>query len=122
MNLQHEVTVTLHRFVSDVVGIAQCAAIATLQAAVGTQLASRQVSAARPPGARLPKRTREELRALSERIVAFVAENPGLRIEQINAGLGTQTRELALPIRRLLAGGVLRSEGHVRATKYMLAG
>ena len=64
------------------------------------------------------KRTAADLVALSERFAAFVKANPGLRIEQINKELGTVTKDLALPIRKLLADGVITSKGQKRSTTY----
>ncbi len=51
-------------------------------------------------------------------MTTFVAAQPGLRIEQINKELGTSTRDLALPIRKLIADGAIRTEGAKRSTKY----
>lgn len=68
------------------------------------------------------KRDRSELQALSDRFIAFVGKNPGLRIEQINRDLGTTTKDLALPIRKLIADGRLRTSGHKRSTTYFLGG
>ena len=44
--------------------------------------------------------------------------HPGLRIEQINKELGTQTRDLALPLRKLISEGAVRTEGEKRSTQY----
>ena len=44
--------------------------------------------------------------------------NPGLRIEQINKQLGTTTKDLALPIRKLIAEGALKAKGEKRSTTY----
>ena len=65
-----------------------------------------------------PKRSPEELEALAGRFAAFVQANPGLRIEQINKLLGTETRDLTLPIRKLIADGVIRAKGRKRSTTY----
>jgi hypothetical protein len=59
-----------------------------------------------------------ELETLSARFVSFVQANPGLRIEQINKQLGTETKDLALPIRKLVSRGVIRSKGEKRSTRY----
>jgi predicted transcriptional regulator len=48
----------------------------------------------------------------------FVAKHPGLRIEQINKQLGTTTKDLALPIRKLIADGSLKAKGKKRSTTY----
>jgi hypothetical protein len=39
-------------------------------------------------------------------------------MEAIGKALGLPTRELNLPIKKLLAGKKIRSEGHKRATEY----
>ncbi|MEO7730363.1 MAG: hypothetical protein ABIY55_05285 [Kofleriaceae bacterium] len=81
-------------------------------------------SAVLPPGhqsaGRGSRRTASELDELAARFVAFVAENPGLGIERINEYLGTTTADLALPIRRLVAADVIKTEGRNRATRYVI--
>jgi hypothetical protein len=64
------------------------------------------------------KRPPSEIAALRERVAAFVTRHPGLRVEEINQALGTTTRELVLPLRKLIADGVVRSEGEKRSTQY----
>ena len=64
------------------------------------------------------KRTAEELEQLADAFVEFVSKNPGLRIEQINKQLGTSTKDLALPIRKLLEDGVVKAKGKKRSTAY----
>ena len=64
------------------------------------------------------KRTSADLDRIGERLMAYVADNPGLRIEQINKSLGTSTRDLQLPIRKLIADGRLKTKGHKRSTQY----
>ena len=68
------------------------------------------------------KRPPDELKALADKFVAFVSKNPGLRIEQVNAQLGTTTKDLALPIRKLIAEGVVKAKGTKRATQYFAKG
>lgn len=64
------------------------------------------------------KRTAEELEQLADQFVEFVTKNPGLRIEQINKELGTTTKDLALPIRKLLGEGAIKAKGKKRSTTY----
>ena len=52
------------------------------------------------------------------RFHAYVMKHPGLRIEQINKQLGTTTKDLALPIRKLIADGALKAKGEKRSTTY----
>ena len=64
------------------------------------------------------KRSSDELDRMAEEFHAFVAKHPGLRIEQINKELGTTTKDLALPIRKLIADGALKTKGAKRSTTY----
>ncbi len=64
------------------------------------------------------KRSDLDIQQLMDKFTGFVKKNPGLRIEQINAQLGTTTKELAIPVRRLLATRKLRSDGEKRGTQY----
>jgi hypothetical protein len=128
-DLQNEMNRTVQDFVTRVTDLARRAAIDTLQSAFGGVRAadpgsvaaaspSSRPHAGRPRGRRGAKRTPEDMEALSERFVVFVRQHPGLRIEQINKQLGTRTKDLALPIRKLIAGGTVRAEGEKRSTTY----
>jgi hypothetical protein len=64
------------------------------------------------------KRTGDELDKLADQFHMFVGKHPGLRIEQINKQLGTTTKDLALPIRKLIAEGALKTKGKKRSTTY----
>jgi hypothetical protein len=64
------------------------------------------------------KRTSSELDVLADKFVDYVSKNPGLRIEQINRELGTTTKDLALPIRKLVAQGVIKGKGEKRSRQY----
>lgn len=67
------------------------------------------------------KRAPEHLEALQTKVLNFVKKSPGLRIEQINKELGTRTKELQLPIKKLLAAKAIRANGKRRSTKYFAA-
>lgn len=64
------------------------------------------------------KRTSDELDKMADQFHEFVMKNPGLRIEQINKELGTTTKDLALPIKKLIADGMLRGKGEKRSRTY----
>nr|HEX4314172.1 hypothetical protein [Kofleriaceae bacterium] len=64
------------------------------------------------------KRSSDELDGLADKFVDYVHKNPGLRIEQINRELGTSTKDLALPIRKLIAEGVIKGKGEKRSRTY----
>lgn len=69
----------------------------------------------RAPG---EKRPPAELAKLTEKLGEYIKSHPGQRMEAIGKALGTPTRELNLPIKKLLSGKKIRSEGHKRATEY----
>ena len=88
-----------------------------------TALRARREAAAPPPSPRKPgaKRTPESIVALTEQLYAFIASNPGLRIEPIGRALNTPTKDLTLPIKKLLKHGRITSKGHRRSTTYTAA-
>jgi hypothetical protein len=112
MNIDLEVSVIVHQFLGRILELAQRSAqLPGDSTAVLWDTANK----------RRPRRTTEDLDRMSWRVYAFVQQHPGLRIEQINARLGTTTRELAFPIRQMLDRNLLRSEGLARATRYYIA-
>lgn len=132
---QVQVQRLIDEFVARIGALAHAAATELVQAAVDAALAAveRQRELARqaaPPAARSVaptpatsgKRDADAIEQAKARVLQFVRLQPGLRIEQINRELGTSTRELALPLRKLIAEGRLRTEGAKRSTQYFPAG
>ena len=131
-DFQTEMNRTVQQFVAQISELARRAAIDTLESAFGAGGTRSSNSAAvaarapavvasrpgRPPGGRGAKRTQEDLEAMSTQLASFVKANPGMRVEQINKELGTTTKDLALPIRKLLADSVITSKGQKRSTTY----
>lgn len=117
-NLQSDIQRLVDGFVQQVTELARRAAITTLESALGGGRGGAggvRIGRGRGRGA---KRTGEELDKLSDEFLAFVNKNPGLRIEQINKQLGTTTKDLALPIRKMIADGTLKVKGKKRSTAY----
>jgi len=127
-DFQNEMNRVVQGFVAQITELARRAAIDTLESAFGGRsgrgapaaeaLAANLGRVGRPRGGRGAKRSSADLEALSGRFASFVAANPGLRIEQINKQLGTTTKDLALPIRKLIAEGALKTKGAKRSTTY----
>jgi hypothetical protein len=132
-DFQNDMNHTVQGFVAQITELARRAALDTLESAFGgggkvarngsVSVAVAPVLAAvaragRPRGGRGAKRTAEDLEAMSTKFATFVKANPGLRIEQINKELGTTTKDLALPIRKLIADKVISSKGNKRSTTY----
>jgi hypothetical protein len=76
---------------------------------------SRKVASKRAPG---EKRPPAEVAKLTDGLGDYIKANPGQRMEIIGKALGVTTRELNLPIKKLLAAKRIRSEGQKRATEY----
>ena len=130
-DLQNQMNQFVQDFVAHVTEIARRAALETLGAAfsgspatdggrasVAKSVAAPRAAAGRPAGGRGAKRAPEDIEAMGQRFAAYVKANPGLRIEQINKVLGTTTKDLALPIRKLEADGMITTKGQRRATQY----
>lgn len=137
-DFQNEMNRTVQGFVAQITELARRAAIDTLESAFGARSSSSSSSrngggaasaavalaaaglgrVGRPRGGRGAKRTAADLDALSQRFAAYVKSNPGLRIEQINKELGTSTKDLALPIRKLISEGQISAKGKKRSTTY----
>jgi hypothetical protein len=118
-------------FVTQVAELARRAALDTLESAFGHKgtgnagvsgataaVTVGMTRAGRPRGGRGAKRTAADLESLSENVASFVKAHPGLRIEQINKELGTTTKDLALPMRKLIADKVISTKGQKRSTTY----
>jgi len=120
-NMQTEMNRVVAQFVAEVTEIAKRAARDQLDAAFGGRSsggrASTSAGVTRGRG-RGVKRTQEDLDALADKFYEFVKSNPGLRIEQINAKLGTSTKDLQLPIRKMIADGEIKAKGKKRSTTY----
>ena len=127
-DFQNEMNRVVQGFVAQITELARRAAIDTLESAFGGRggrgapaaaaLAANLGRVGRPRGCRGAKRSSADLQELSERFASFVSSNPGLRIEQINKQLGTTTKDLALPIRKLISEGRIKAKGQKRSTTY----
>ncbi len=130
-DFQNEMNHAVQGFVAQIAELARRAALDTLESAFGSRggrngggraavaaIAAGAGRAGRPRGGRGAKRSAADLEMLSEKFATFVKANPGLRIEQINKELGTTTKDLALPIRKLIADGKITAKGQKRSTTY----
>ena len=125
-DFQKEMNRVVDGFVAQITDLARRAAMTTLETTFSARVGSRTAgaladtggAAGRPKRARGAKRTAEDLDVLASKFVAFVKAQPGLRIEQINKELGTTTKALALPIRKLVSEGIISAKGNKRSTTY----
>ncbi len=68
------------------------------------------------------RRSPEQLEAQMTVLADAIDAGPGRRIEEIAEELGESTKELTLPIRKLLDTKRIRRKGQRRATRYYPAG
>lgn len=87
----------------------------TVPMAAASRSVGRGRSASREKGAKRPP---DEIERLTGRLHDYIKSNPGQRIEQIAEGMGTSTKELNLPAKKLIAGKQLKTRGQKRATQY----
>jgi hypothetical protein len=133
-DLSDQISKLVDEFVSQVTQLARKAAMDTLSTALGSsgaalgngvgrgrgrgrvaRIAGPSVSSRLPKGAKRPP---NEISQLKDKVFDHINGNPGQRIEQINKDLGTSTRELSLPLKKLISEGAVRTEGEKRATTY----
>lgn len=115
-------------FVDQLQRIIHQAALESVQTALNAGDQSLRQGAA-PAKTRLPgpaqsapgtvaKRSPQELDELVRNLQAHIVKNPGQRIESIAASLGVRTKELVLPVRKLLNDKKISTKGQKRATLY----
>lgn len=117
-------------FVAKVTALAREAALATLSAQLaggdvhGRAAAPKSSGAGRvasPARAKGRKRPPAEVSRLETTLVAHIEKNPGSRVEEINKVLGTTTKDVRLPLAKLVSAGRVKTKGNRRATKYFPA-
>ena len=90
-------------------------AVATLRAPLARSRPPRGTAKKRGGGA---KRSPQEVEALTKSLLAAIKRNPGQRIEQIGKEIGTVTKDLALPVKKLIGEKLIATKGQRRATAY----
>jgi hypothetical protein len=110
-------------FASDLASIVRRVALHAVHDALGSGMDSAPPSTAaraRRSEAMLKraKRNPGEIDVLTKRLAEYIRVNPGQRMEQIKNGLGVATKQLQLPIRRLLEAKRIVAKGRKRSTTY----
>jgi hypothetical protein len=116
-NFQQQINKLVSDFVSGVTELAQRAAVESLQTAFSDQ-ASGKLVRFNGSSNKNGKRRNSELVELMEQVRNYIVANPGQRIEHINKALQTTTKDLQLPIRKLIADGRIYTKGSRRITHY----
>jgi hypothetical protein len=112
-------------FASDLTALIRESAFETVRAALGESRSSgrgrgaaRASAGARRAAPKGAKRPPGEISKLTTRLLDYVKGHKGQRIEQIAKGMGVSTRELNLPVKKLIAAKSIRTRGQRRATQY----
>ena len=64
----------------------------------------------------------DEIVKTTEKLLQYITKNSGQRIEEIAKGVGHSTKELTLPVKKLLNDKKIVAKGEKRATRYSIAG
>jgi len=130
-DVEAEIRARLEQFATRLTALIQQSAMSSVEDAFGGSAPARRgrggrgaaVAAVRAPRAKKgQKRDPGLLEALTEKLGSFIAKNPGLRIEQIGQTLGVATKDLALPVKKLIAAKRVSTKGQKRATTYFAGG
>ncbi len=127
-DIDEQIRGMLEAFASDLAGLIRESAMQTVRDALGGAPSGRggakrgaRAAASAPAGRRLPKgakRPPDEIVKLTSKLLEYVKGNKGERIEQIAKGMGVSTRELNLPVKKLLSNKSIKTRGQKRATQY----
>jgi ElaB/YqjD/DUF883 family membrane-anchored ribosome-binding protein len=124
-DIQSQIRERIDEFVAELDQLVRRAAVQTVEDALsqgGKAPARRapQAATSRAAGRRRKgeKRAPGEIDQTVEAVQSYVQKNPGQGVEQMGRELGKTTKDLALPIKKLIAAGTIRTEGHKRATPH----
>jgi hypothetical protein len=85
----------------------------------GKKVTAKKATAKKTNGA---KRTPAQIEKIAARALAAITKKPGQNIEAIAKATKLGTKDLTLPVRKLIADKAIRTKGERRATKYFPKG
>lgn len=124
MAIEQEIKKRIDAFVTELETLIRTAAVESVAQALGSTRPTRtappaaRATAPRPRGRTGGKRDPKLIAALVDRVGTYIKQNPGQGVEAIARGMKLSTRELGLPITKLLAAKTIKKKGQKRATKY----
>ena len=143
--LDRQIQDRIQAFLTELRGLVRQSALEAVQVSLGGGVAAparrgrgrpRKTAAAAPIAAAAPagaapagkrgrkgkraKRTSADVDATAAALLAYVAANEGQSIEQIGKGMGVATKELKLPVIKLMEAKKLKTKGQRRGTKYFV--
>lgn len=128
--IDSELRSRIDAFVEELTSLVKQAALESVSAALGNGAVAAKRGPGRPKGStaapkaaparrgRSGKRTPEEVAKTGAMVADYIKANPGQGVEGIGKALGLATKELQLPIVRLLETKAITSKGQRRGTKY----
>lgn len=127
-SMQSEIRDLVESFATELEALVRRAALEQLHSALGgsvangrkTRGAGRKASAPRRAGRR-GKRSTGQVDAFAAKILEFVKKNPGLRGEQLSAAMKTDTKNLRLPMLKLIGDKKVKTKGQRRGMMYYAA-
>ena len=128
-DIQHEINNRIDAFVTDITDLAKKAAYETLSSALETGLTGMAgdgrrlpklttTSGTAPRRRKGGKRSPDEIAETADALFEYIRLNPGQRMEAIAKAMGSSTKDLTLPIKKLLSTNKVIVEGQKRATSY----
>lgn len=126
-DLDHAIRQRVEDFVQEMTELVRQAALESVSAALGTPggAALRAKGGKRASAGfvskRGGKRTAKELEQQGSALVTMIRQTPGIRADQLAKAMGVMTRDLALPIKKLLTDKAITKKGQKRATAYFVA-
>lgn len=128
--LDTQIRTCIDSFVEELSSLVRQAAVESVQEALGAGAAprtrrkvTRKKKATRAATARKGgRRSSESVAATAEAIVAHVRSNPGQNVGEIGDALGLSSKDLKLPIQKLIEEKKLKTTGQRRGTRYHLGG
>jgi uncharacterized heparinase superfamily protein len=124
-NINDQIAQRIKAFAAELEALVRRAAIDAVTQSLGTapaRVAVARATGSAPARARASssggKRPPAELEAMVNKAGDWIKGNPGQGVEAMAKALGVQTKELALPIAKLLKSKAVKKRGQKRATKY----
>jgi|SRR5690349_14463338 len=128
-NIQQRIEDRVQTFVREVSELVRTAAMEAVADALGGTRSSGGARRGRPPGSKNKgssgarggkrgKRTSEQVDAMAAKIFEHVKKNPGANVVGMAKAFSLKSKDLTLPIGKLMAAKKLKTTGRRRGTKY----
>ena len=120
-DIQREINERIEAFVTDISELAKKFVLETVESGLTSSRRSpiKGLMGGTPRVRRKSgKRSPDEIQDAATTLLDYIRENPGRRMEEIAKALGSTTKDLTLPIKKLQQQNMIKVEGQKRATCY----